>query len=333
MNTVDYIFELLYEHDCVIVPGFGGFVTNYHPAKIHPVLHTFAPPTKDILFNPRLVTNDGILISHISRTEGISYERATQRIQQEVVQIQQMLDQSQKFEIVNVGCLSKDIEGSLQFEPAATVNFLLTSYGLGTFVSPAIQRDNAVIHHEQLMSRNRDYKKDRKIPSALKRSVTIGIPAVVVLAFAIFSAGNMGSWLPQTSDLFPRFNTKTMEVPAAPKTSDKQTYFAQSFQSNLFDLRTQGLRAVDTAAIRNVAVGQEQGNFCIVGNCFSVEENAIRYTNELKAKGYQGASYFKPETANLFRVYFSRFATREDAEIALKEVKQQCAPQAWILEM
>ncbi|MFN2430356.1 MAG: hypothetical protein ABR574_10085, partial [Cryomorphaceae bacterium] len=29
-----YINELLYDYDCVILPQLGGFVTNYKPAQI-----------------------------------------------------------------------------------------------------------------------------------------------------------------------------------------------------------------------------------------------------------------------------------------------------------
>ncbi|MEC8853074.1 MAG: SPOR domain-containing protein, partial [Bacteroidota bacterium] len=32
-----YISDLLYLHDCVIIPGFGGFVGNKKSAFIHPV--------------------------------------------------------------------------------------------------------------------------------------------------------------------------------------------------------------------------------------------------------------------------------------------------------
>ena len=30
-----FLAELLYDHDCVIVPGFGGLVANYRPAKLN----------------------------------------------------------------------------------------------------------------------------------------------------------------------------------------------------------------------------------------------------------------------------------------------------------
>jgi len=76
MQLSGYISELLYENDCVIIPGFGGFVGNYSSAKIHPVNHTFYPPSKNILFNSKLTSDDGLLLHSVSIGENISYAEA-----------------------------------------------------------------------------------------------------------------------------------------------------------------------------------------------------------------------------------------------------------------
>ena len=51
MNIETYISDLLYRHDCVIIPGLGGIITNYRSAQIHPVSHKLQPPSKSIRFN------------------------------------------------------------------------------------------------------------------------------------------------------------------------------------------------------------------------------------------------------------------------------------------
>ena len=51
MDITKYIKELLFLHDCVILPGFGGFVANYKSAKIDEIRNVFFPPSKDIGFN------------------------------------------------------------------------------------------------------------------------------------------------------------------------------------------------------------------------------------------------------------------------------------------
>ena len=73
MDITAFIRELLFSHDCVIVPGFGGFVGNYSPARIDKTTDTFFPPAKQISFNRNLNHNDGLLVGRISGTSGIAY--------------------------------------------------------------------------------------------------------------------------------------------------------------------------------------------------------------------------------------------------------------------
>ena len=72
MDVSFFISELLYKHDCVILPGFGGFVTQFVPAKIHPINHTFYPPSKNILFNSKLTRDDGLLFDFIAASQKIA---------------------------------------------------------------------------------------------------------------------------------------------------------------------------------------------------------------------------------------------------------------------
>ncbi len=75
-NISSHIADLLYHHDCVIVPGLGGFVANPVPAILDEEKNMFFPPSKEIVFNVNLKHNDGLLISHIASERNITYESA-----------------------------------------------------------------------------------------------------------------------------------------------------------------------------------------------------------------------------------------------------------------
>ena len=80
-KTIDtYISELLFLHDCVIIPEFGGFVGNNKSAVLNKNTNTIYPPSKKILFNKNLRTNDGLLINHISNSEVISNEKSKELV-------------------------------------------------------------------------------------------------------------------------------------------------------------------------------------------------------------------------------------------------------------
>jgi hypothetical protein len=62
MQLNKQIIDLLFEHDCVIIPGFGGFVAQYSSASFEEISQSFVPPSKSILFNKNLINNDGLLL-------------------------------------------------------------------------------------------------------------------------------------------------------------------------------------------------------------------------------------------------------------------------------
>ena len=46
-----HIADLLYDRECVIVPGLGGFIKAYRPALIIHGTHEFYPPSGTIAFS------------------------------------------------------------------------------------------------------------------------------------------------------------------------------------------------------------------------------------------------------------------------------------------
>ena len=68
INISKHIVELLYLNDCVIIPEFGGFITNYKSSIVNNV-NNFIPPSKQITFNKNLKDNDGLLINSIKNKE------------------------------------------------------------------------------------------------------------------------------------------------------------------------------------------------------------------------------------------------------------------------
>ena len=138
MTVEKYINELLYRYDCVIVPNFGGFITNKIGAKVNSFTHTFHPPTKQITFNTHLKQNDGLVVSYIAAVENISFEKALVKISATVTSWNESLKNGAVvFE--NIGALAFNAEKQLIFEPQKEHNFLTNSFGLSTVSSPAIK--------------------------------------------------------------------------------------------------------------------------------------------------------------------------------------------------
>ncbi len=133
VDITAFIRELLFVHDCVIVPGFGGFIGNYTPARIDKSSGTFYPPVKLISFNRNLNHNDGLLAGRISGSAGITYGDARNMIEEFVAGIRRKLEKGEKVVFDNIGTFVNNQEGNVQFEPDRTSNYHLDSYGLESF--------------------------------------------------------------------------------------------------------------------------------------------------------------------------------------------------------
>ena len=86
-----HIEALLLEHDCVIVPKLGGFVTQYAPAYRIEDEQLFLPPHRDIGFNAQLTLNDGLLVQSFMQTYDVSYAEALHLIDDVVADIKKAL--------------------------------------------------------------------------------------------------------------------------------------------------------------------------------------------------------------------------------------------------
>jgi hypothetical protein len=131
MMTVETLIgDLLLQHNCVVVPNFGGFVAQRVSAQIDFEKGLLLPPRKSVLFNRQLINNDGLLITAVAQENELSYPQATDKVDQTVANWQQQLLGGQRITIDRVGILFMDAERNLCFEQDRFFNLLLESYGL-----------------------------------------------------------------------------------------------------------------------------------------------------------------------------------------------------------
>lgn len=140
MKIAKYIGDLLYDYECVVIPGLGGFLTDDKPVSINEVTYSFSPPFRKIHFNIYLRTNDGLLVNHIAQQEQIGYKTAKQRVDQFVFQCHNALERGRKIKFQNIGSLSYDSDKNIVFTQDIKVNYSPNSFGLSSLISPAIRR-------------------------------------------------------------------------------------------------------------------------------------------------------------------------------------------------
>ncbi len=337
MQKVDkHINDLLFEHDCVIVPEFGGFVANYASAKIHPVQHTFIPPSKNIVFNKNLKINDGLLANHIVIAENTNYVEAIKYISNFVEYTNEQLKKGAKVKIDEVGTLFLDVERNVNFQPSST-NYLLQSFGLPAFQSPAIKRDN-------ISKRIEKEFKDRVAVAPAKKKVNgkriVTLAIATPLVFALL-------WIPLKTDLLKNINYSSLnpfaskEIKNEPvKEKPKQIVVAPIIKKDTAvaianqDSTTTNeqptvapVKADSTAVIKTTAVNLDL-RFHIVAGCFAIENNAVKFVASLQQQNIDAAILGKNDK-QLFVVSVGNYATYKETNKEIANIRKQL-PNVWL---
>lgn len=152
-ELLQHIEKLLVEHECVIIPDFGGFITYYAPARYVHEENLFLPPYRSVGFNPLLKMNDGLLIQSYMQAHEVSYPTALQMVESAVYDLREALSQDGCIQIGRLGELQLNIKGNLEFHPCNKGITSPTLYGWNTFemkeLSALHEVDNSILAQEQ----------------------------------------------------------------------------------------------------------------------------------------------------------------------------------------
>lgn len=299
MNLANYINDLLYRYDCVIVPDFGGFVTNKIGASLDENTHIFYAPSKQITFNSHLKVSDGLLANYIASSENISFEKASNAITLSVIRWQNEL-QSKSLKIGAIGALSLNENGQIIFEPNKQVNYLPESFGLATVTASTIKRPQEIV---KPLIPVVDKKERKGIPAFIKYAATAAI--LLTLGF--------------TANNFYQQNKQETLLANQQKSLEKKIQTATFVISN-------PLPTIELNVVKEIAKP-----YHVVAGAFQIKENAVKKVNQLKKQGYN-ASIIGVNKWGLTQVVFNSFADRNDAINNLYKIQATVSKDAWLLE-
>jgi hypothetical protein len=302
MQISQYISELLFRYDCVVVPGFGAFLSERVSAKIDKSSGEFFPPCKRISFNTQLKSNDGLLANHISLVEEITYENAISKIKKQVDYAIESLENSETIEFPNIGSLTNSKKGKITFEPTNKNNFLKDSFGLSAFISPTVTRENKKLSNKPTIA----LKTKKQNTYTFRKYAAIGI---ILLGLSGIIAGNI------YSNSIDKHNTLVQQ--------EVESIIENRIQKATFSVST------DLNPI-NINILKKVGDFHIVAGAFRIKKNSERKLRELKRLGFD-ARLIGQNRYGLHQVVFESYNTRKDAENALMKIKKTQDKTAWLL--
>ena len=308
MKIEQYISQLLYRYQCVTVPGFGAFLTEFQSAQLDENSHSFYPPKKMISFNPFIKNNDGLLANHLAQAEKISYEIAVNIIQNEVSHWKTKIQEIGSFSVKNVGDFSLNSEKNIVFVPIDQINYLTASFGLSSFVSPAVRREVYKEEVEQL---------EEKAPIIFTPEKKRNYSLLKYAAVFLLSAGITGT-----------VGYKYYENKIAQETlivqTNVQKKINQKIQEATFYI-SNPLPAV------TLTVASEKMPYCVVAGAFRIESNAEDQYQRLLNLGFKKAKRLAPNKHGLFPVLYGSYSTYAEAHQAMKDIQKLDNKDAWLL--
>lgn len=302
------IAALLYRFQCVTVPGFGAFITEIQSARVSGSASSFNPPRKIITFNSNVKNNDGLLANHIALEEGISFEVATEKIANEVSNWLIQIENKDKVVLKNIGEISINSNSFLVFEPYYTENYLTYSFGLTSFTSPIISREELKKQVEELEAKAPIiFTPERK-----NNYSYIKYAASIVL---FISAGTFG---------YKTYNDQQV--------SAQKLYVEKKVQERINNKIQEATFFITSPVIsENILNTEEQSKpYHIIASAFRNEENARTEMNNLIKLGYN-ATLLEINNSGLIPVAFGSYTTLEEAQLEKEKIQTKHNTEAWLL--
>ena len=291
-----YISDLLFEHDCVTVPGFGSFLANYKSAHYDLSQDKFSPPFKQISFNSQIKDNDGTLAKYVSKKLEITFDEAVKEIHQ-IVLSWSIKVKTETIILKNLGEIYFSSDDKMVFVPDNSVNHLKDSFGL----SPIFVRQIKDKSSSNVVS----LEKKKPVKSFYK-TAAVWTLLIIGLGAALY-VNQRNNFIEKQIALEEEYRNQTIEQ-------------VQKAVFNFGELPPLTI---------NVKVKKKK--YYIIAGAFRINQNAKNLVHNLKRKGYD-ATILGLNDKGLSPVSFSSFTNRKKAVVQLRIIQKKENKDAWIFE-
>ena len=318
---------MFFDYDCVIIPGFGGFVCNERSAWYDDDKEELVPPSRDVLFNPKLTHNDGLLAQEIIRSTGVSYSEAMKLAEEEAQFISSELKLGNSVEIAGVGRLYSGDDGVNRFAPDAELLRTLSSFGhsripLSRLQSKPIAKLEKSEENETVVITMVPFRKKLARVAAI---LTLPIAAGAIIGGTYMATDNEGS--NTLLSLFP--SPEVIISSFTPSEATELGFFEEAVEEEI------NIEYVDpTPEPEEVVVvkNKRKINFLIIGGAFAVEENAHTLANELKVEGYNPTFHYQRHN-KLHLVALGEFEKEDVARKAMAKARSSGRKASWLKKL
>lgn len=303
MKLSTHIRDLLIKDRMVVIPKLGAFIVKHVPAKV--TGKEIIPPSKEILFNASLKSEDEALLNYICKTENVSKDQANELIKKFVDLCIKSFREATPVDFPGLGILSYDEKGKFKFKVDSNSKILNDAFGL-----PRVEMN---VSKKETPTRVSESIEEQRTPSSAWALLII-IPVLLLV----------GWWELKTNiiqDLAQKYvfeKEKNIEVvrvnehvASAPVISEPET------------IVTEPAIPLDQTTVKE--------QYYIVAGAFKEIKNAQKLVKELKEKGFN-AEIIGQTPNGLYRVSFNFYVDRSSADAQLTSIRSTYNRSAWVLK-
>ena len=352
-------------NDCVIVPDFGGFMTHHVDARFDADDNSFLPPMRTLGFNPQLKMNDSLLAQSYVEAYDISYPEAIKRIENDVEELKQHLENEGEYEMNDIGTIFKNVDGKYEFKPCEAGILTPEFYGLSSYEMTPIagallkskelsgvfkQEGDASPTDEEQSSKlkaqsSKEEEGARVLPIRLEgdddRRVSISVSmlrnlaaaCVAVIAFLLFPSTLSNQDRSNVyhshidTELLQKLMPKDITV-GKPDLASANITLPQNES-----VAGQAENAVAEAKAEPEAAAPQAPTFCIVLASHVTIKNANAFVEQLHGKGFNEARVLIREKSST-KVVFGSYKSEAEAREALNGLNtNKDFAEGWIMEL
>ena len=330
MISIDrHISRLIADHDCVIIPGFGAFLSHRISAHYNAEEQMYMPPRRTLGFNPQITMDDALLTTAYMQQYGISYKQAAILMKDDIKKLKKHLSRKGQLYFGELGRLYMNIDGIISFEPAENGIDDPDNYGM-------IPLPVSMLSH----------KEEQTITIKINRhriSQYIAAAAAIIIMFIFVTPlsehtfkndtkASLGSFAsPEQISMMQQVSATAPAIPA--KSICEICPIEQSVKQNVAT-NTPEEKIEPTIATTsptpsdNTATTATTSKYYIIVASTPTEEKANLAIKELTTKAC--FDYTKVEGNGRIRISTGTYNTHGEAQIALSDI-QTTFPDAWIL--
>ena len=329
-----HIEILLLNNDCVIVPGYGGFMAHHVDARRDETDGSILPPMRTIGFNQKLTLNDSLLAQSYVEAYDISYPDAMRRIEDEVRELRQRIDIDGQYEFRDLGVINLNKDGHYEFTPCPAGILTPELYGLSpvdiqplcklrttdnSFVeskpSPAIQPEKPaenIADSENMADASENHSARF---AALWRNIAAA--CIAVLAFLLIP-----SPLSNNQQIKSSIDTRLLNR-VMPREATTGQHSVKALAKAAFNNTRQTstpTNSIQKQAPADTASHPETTGYTIVIASHVSRKNAQSYTADLNKRGYDQANVYTH--AGRTKIVYGLYATRQEAQKVLNRLNK-----------